>query len=96
MATAHEVADLIANAVGALRLELNQRDARIQDLQNRLDAQPPPTAPMGSQGLVDTRLIGKPDHFDGGNSWRDWSTIFRSYTAAVSPRLCERWAVCER
>ena len=94
MATAQEVADAIANAVGVLRQELGQRDAQLQDLQNRLDAQPP-TPTMRYQNLVDTRLIGKPDHFDGGNSWRDWSTIFRSYTAAVSPRLGELMALAE-
>ena len=39
------------------------------------------------QGMIDTRLIGRPDSFDGGNTWRDWSTAFRSYASAVSSRF---------
>ena len=87
MATQQEVQDMIGIAVGALQSELQQRDTAIRDLQARLDAQA--AASQSAAPVVDTRLIGKPDSYDGGPNWRDWSTVFRSYTAAVSPRLSE-------
>ena len=45
-------------------------------------------------GIVDTRVLGKPDHFSGQN-WRDWSTVFRAYTAATDPRLGQAMASAE-
>ena len=33
------------------------------------------SAATPQQGMIDTRLIGRPDSFDGGNTWRDWSTV---------------------
>ena len=46
-------------------------------------------------GMIDTRLIDRPDKFDGGSSWRDWSTVFRSYASAVSIRLGDVLLHCE-
>ena len=37
-------------------------------------------------GGVDTRVLGKPDQFDGTQSkWKDWSTVARAYFMLVSP-----------
>ena len=48
----------------------------------------PPSAlpPLRRDNIVDTRMLGKPDHFNGQH-WRDWSTVFKAYTAATDPRL---------
>ena len=45
-------------------------------------------------GIVDTRVLGKPDTFNGQN-WRDWSTVFRAYTAATDLRLGQAMALAE-
>ena len=37
---------------------------------------------------VDTRLLGKPSDFSGAqDAWRDWSTVFKGYAGAATPRL---------
>ncbi len=37
---------------------------------------------------IDTRTLGKPDHFDGSDAkWRDWCIVFKSYSALVNPKL---------
>ena len=42
-------------------------------------------APYRMEATVDTRTLGKPDHFNGGDKdWGDWPIVFRSYAAAVS------------
>ncbi len=39
-------------------------------------------------GTVDTRVLGKPETFDGTQSkWKDWSTVARAYFMLVSPDL---------
>ena len=40
-----------------------------------------------STNLVDTRLLGKPEFFDGSTGWKDWSFVFRSYACACSAQL---------
>eukprot|EP00971_Amphidinium_carterae_P082050 1623115-Amphidinium_carterae.4 len=60
---------------------------RIQDLTRELSTVR--GGPRTSTSLVDTRVIGKPDHFSGGSSWRDWSVVMRAYTQAQNPDLTE-------
>eukprot|EP00974_Lingulodinium_polyedra_P114612 11096729-Lingulodinium_polyedra.AAC.1 len=48
-------------------------------------AGPPVAAPEVQ--TIDTRLLGKPDSFDGATGWRDWSVVFRSYVAACNTRM---------
>ncbi len=45
----------------------------------------------GRGGLgIDTRVLGKPDYFDGQDAkWRDWCVVFKSYASLVNPRLRE-------
>ena len=44
----------------------------------------------GGPGLVDTRLLGKPEMFTGeATKWRDFKLIFSAYCGAVNPRLEE-------
>ena len=47
-------------------------------------------------GVVDTRVIGKPDQFDGGPmKYADWSFKPRSYFGAVDQRYQEELAKTE-
>ena len=44
----------------------------------------------GVAGVVDTRTLGKPDHFSGkAEAWKDWSLVFYGYCGAVDARLEE-------
>ena len=39
-------------------------------------------------GCIDTRLLGKPDKFDGQDScWRDWKFITKAYMQAALPDI---------
>lgn len=45
----------------------------------------------GDSGLIDSRVIGKPETFSGEHAkWKDWSVKFRSYAAAHNERLGKR------
>ena len=44
---------------------------------------------------TETRMIGKPDQFDG-TKWRDWSTVFKAYTGATSQVLATQMAEAAR
>ena len=57
---------------------------------------PQPQAVHVMHGVVDSRLLGKPDHFDGSAHWRDWSVVFRSYASAVNSRLGQLIAAAEQ
>eukprot|EP00973_Karenia_brevis_P049245 6830372-Karenia_brevis.AAC.1 len=69
--------------VGVLTQLLQQQQSTIANLQ-----QGATTASQSSQGVVDTRALGKPDSFKGEDAaWKDWSIVMRSYTSLVEPRL---------
>ena len=51
------------------------------------DAQAVPLPQEAPTSLVGARLLGKPESFDGGAGWKDWSVIFRSYACACSAPL---------
>ena len=44
-----------------------------------------PSAASTGAPTIDTRLIGKPDNFDGQKGWKDWSVVMRSYMSALNP-----------
>ena len=51
-------------------------------------ASPTPVSVSSSSmmGCIDTRLLGKPDKFDGQDScWRDWKFITKAYIQAALP-----------
>ena len=70
-----EAAALMHKEIGTLRTQ-------VQDA-----AQPVPLPQEVPTSLVDTRLLGKPESFDGGTGWKDWSVVFRSYACACSAPL---------
>ena len=51
------------------------------------DAQAAALPRDATTGLVDTRLRGKQESFDGGPGWKDWSVVFRSHACACSAPL---------
>ena len=44
----------------------------------------PSTSSTPTHSAIDTRLLGKPAHFDGQKGWKDWSVVMRSYMSAVT------------
>ena len=62
----------------ALTLEQQARTA----LEQR--AMTPRAEESSSRSNIDTRLLGKPDRFDGSDaSWKDWEFVTRSYLMAA-------------
>ena len=78
--------------------ETAQIRAAVTNLANApAPAAPAPAAvqPVRDNLAVDTRVLGKPESFDGTTGWRDWSLVFRSYTAACSTHLGRLMAAAE-
>ena len=49
---------------------------------------PAPATGGRSQPILDTRVLGKPETFDGSiEKWADWAFVFRSYVHCVSADL---------
>ena len=99
--------DAVSAATAAFQAEMAARDQQLVQMQNQFQQQLPAASQAVQRasasaaaaavpgGMIDTRLIGRPDNFDGGNTWRDWSTVFRSYASAVSIRLGDMLLHCE-
>ena len=98
MATQEEVrerAQRLADASEVQRVQAQQ----ILELQRQVQQPQGAQAPVGAVSAttdsefgvnrtIDTRVLGRPDHFEGvPGTWRDWSTVFRAYAAAYEPRL---------
>jgi hypothetical protein len=46
---------------------------------------PPPAAAVGQARMIDTRMIGRPDVFEGADAkWPDWSVVVRAYWSLMS------------
>ena len=101
MATQEEVQELARRLQDAAEVQRLQSQ-QIIELQTALSAraqqaqgQVPGGAVSATAGTefgfnrtIDTRVLGRPDHFEGiPGTWRDWSTVFRAYAAACEPRL---------
>ncbi|CAK0840427.1 unnamed protein product, partial [Prorocentrum cordatum] len=66
--------------------EAMAQEARGQEQQQR--AAQPGGPPQETNILIDTRVLGKPNDFNGEpGTWRGWSTIFRAYASACEPAL---------
>ena len=84
---ARDVAQMQAQQIAELQSQV-QRAQTEAAASAAAGANPPPRGDnFGANRIVDTRLLGRPDNFDGTpGSWRDWSTTFRAYSAAFEPR----------
>ena len=74
-----------------LEATITQQQNVIQNLQQAQANAPQVGGGKGGGGLagavgVDTRVLGKPESFDGTDSrWRDWSTVVRAYVPLIDP-----------
>ena len=67
---------------------LQQQQEAMQQMQAELVAMraeraAPPPQPA-EPPAIDTRMLGKPEHFDGQKGWKDWAVVMRSYLTAVN------------
>ena len=79
-----------------MEAQIQQLQEALVQVQQQLRAQEEANAAWGKGkgtgaghgGLVDTRILGKPDTFHGDQAkWKDWSTVMRTYCAVVNPML---------
>ena len=84
--TPEQLQQAIQAAVAAAAQQRQEAAAQMQQEIGTLRAQVQ-TPPTMSASLVDTRLLGKPESFDGGAGWKDWSIVFRSHASACSAPL---------
>ena len=77
-----EAAQQWQEAAAQMHQEIETLRTQLQDA-----AQTVPQPQEMHTSLVDTRLLGKPESFDGGIGWKDWSVIFRSFACACSAPL---------
>ena len=82
--------------VEQLRQQIADLSARLQAAETaQAAATPTPGATTnGGPGgppradILDTRVLGKPEHFSGDQkSWRDWAIVMRSYAGLVDNQL---------
>ena len=51
---------------------------------------PTGAGPAAPRRVIDTRVLGRPEPFSGkDHEWRDWATVFRSYSVLVEPNLAQ-------
>ena len=98
MATPGEVQQAIHAAVSAAAQHWQDAASGMQrkfdDLRGGLDASQAATRLTAHTSLTDTRLFEKPDSFDGGAGWKDWSIVFRSYACILGATHGTCRAVC--
>eukprot|EP00971_Amphidinium_carterae_P319662 6353145-Amphidinium_carterae.1 len=88
MATPEQI-QLVLEQNRELHARLEAVTQQLATVQAAQAAQPAVPAPrVSATPTIDTRALGKPDHFDGStNAWKDWSTVLRAYSGAVNPEL---------
>jgi len=82
---------LLQDEVIALRSATEEREFRQHGRRDRGEGLvlPATSGTHSGTGLgVDTRILGKPDTFDGSKEkWRDWSVVFASYATLVNTEI---------
>ena len=72
----------LAIHVQALQQRADTAEAALAQAQSRTSS-----AYSNPVPAIDTRIIGKPDTFDGHKGWKDWSIVLKSYAGAINPNL---------
>ena len=86
--SAEERLEALEQVVAALQGEvLNTRAVALQAEQRATEAETRLQAVRG-EGVVDTRLLGKPKSFDGtAGNWRQFKFTFLGHAGAIDARL---------
>ena len=81
-----QIQELLNRQQNAEQAFLEERAAR-QALESQV-AQGRSPAPAAPLGMVDTRLLGKPEKWNGNDStWKDWRFVVRAYLHAAMPTI---------
>ena len=76
LAEANEIQRLQQQQIAELQRQAQQAQQGYGSPRGAVSA---PMAEFGANLTVDTRVLGRPDHFEGlPGTWRDWSTVFRA------------------
>ena len=88
MATSDERLERLEQALQQTGNALKAANYRIATLVAAAGALATPATTTSSASMVDMRVLGKPSHFAGDEaSWKSWSFVMLSFSAAVSPEL---------
>ena len=81
----------------AAEAQMQEMQTQMGQQQQRPQAAAAPENVLPAFSAVDTRLLGKPDSFDGSQAkWRDWPIVFRSYAGALSSVLAREMPIAEK
>ena len=83
-ATLEQVAQALLDSQQTMLAMRQQFDAELRGMRDQVEASTR-AGPRPEVKSIDTRVLGKPEPFDGQTAWRDWSTVFRAYWR-VQPR----------
>ena len=88
MATSKERLEQLERALQKAGAALQAGNYRIATLETAAGARAHPVATTSSASMVDLRVLGKPSNFAVDEaSWKSWSFVMLSFSAAVSPEL---------
>ena len=88
MATSEERLEQLEQALQQAGTALQAANYRIATLETAAGAPTPPVTTTSSASMVDMRVLGKPSNFAGDEaSWKSWSFVMLSFSAAVSPEV---------
>ena len=87
MTTSEERLEQLERSLQQAGSALQAANYRIATLESAAGATTP-TATTPSASMVDMRVLGKPFNFAGDEaSWKSWSFVMLSFSAAISPEL---------
>ena len=88
MTTSEERLEQLERSLQQAGSALRAANYRIATLESAAGATTPTAMTTPSASIVDMRVLGKPSNFAGDEaSWKSWSFVMLSFSAAVSPEL---------
>ena len=75
-ATLEQVAQALLDSQQTMLAMRQQFDAELRGMRDQVEAASRTTVPRPEVRSIDTRVLGKPEPFDGQTGWRDWNTVF--------------------
>ena len=97
MATLEQVAQELLTSQQTMLAMRQQFDAELRSMRDQVEAASAArtAVPQAEVRSIDSRVLGKPEPFDGQTGWRDWSTVFRAYCGACNRDLEQLMARAE-